>query len=118
MTEDITIYHNPRCSKSRATLELLRAQGYEPHIIEYLKEPPGEKELATILRLLGLKPRELMRRKETEYKQENLADPDLKDKDLIKAMHEHPVLIERPIVLARGKAALGRPPEDVLKILE
>ena len=117
MTDDITIYHNPRCSKSRATLELLRAQGYEPQIINYLKEPPSETELAAILKLLALKPRELMRKKETEYRQENLADPDLKDEDLIRAMHEHPRLIERPIVLARGKATLGRPPEDVLKIL-
>jgi arsenate reductase len=117
MTDDITIYHNPRCSKSRATLELLRAQGHEPHIIEYLREPPSTQELATILRLLGLKPRDLMRKKEAEYRQENLADPGLKDRDLIRAMHEHPRLIERPIVLANGKAALGRPPEDVLKIL-
>jgi arsenate reductase len=117
MTDDITIYHNPRCSKSRATLELLRAQGHEPRIIEYLKEPPGEEELAAILKLLGLKPRDLMRSKEAEYQQENLADPGLKDKDLIRAMHDHPRLIERPIVLANGKAALGRPPEDVLKIL-
>jgi len=117
MTDEITIYHNPRCSKSRATLELLRAQGHEPRIIEYLKDPPGDEELATILRLLGLQPRELMRTKETEYRQENLADPGLKDNDLIRAMHEHPRLIERPIVLANGKAALGRPPEAVLKIL-
>ena len=117
MTDEITIYHNPRCSKSRATLELLRAQGHEPRVIEYLKQPPGEKELATILRLLGLQPRELMRTKEAEYQQENLADQDLTDKDLIRAMHEHPRLIERPIVLANGKAALGRPPEAVLKIL-
>ncbi len=117
MTDDITIYHNPRCSKSRATLELLRAQGYEPHIIDYLKEPPGEKELAAILKLLGLQPRELMRRKETEYRQEDLDNPGLKDRDLIRAMHRHPRLIERPIVLANGKAALGRPPEAVLKIL-
>jgi arsenate reductase len=117
MTDAITLNHNPRCSKSRATLELLRTQGYEPQIIEYLKEPPSETELAAILRLLGLKPRELMRKKEVEYQQEKLADPELKDKDLIRAMHEHPRLIERPIVLARGKAALGRPPEAVLKIL-
>jgi arsenate reductase len=117
MTDEIIIYHNPRCSKSRATLELLRAQGHEPRIIEYLKDPPGDKELATILRLLGFQPRELMRTKEAEYQQENLADPDLTDKDLIRAMHEHPRLIERPIVLANGKAALGRPPEAVLKIL-
>jgi arsenate reductase len=117
MTDAITLYHNPRCSKSRAALELLRAQGHEPHIIEYLKEPPSEKELAAILKLLGLKPRELMRSKEAEYRQKNLADPALKDKDLIRALHEHPRLIERPIVLANGKAALGRPPEAVLKIL-
>ena len=118
MKDDITIYHNPRCSKSRATLELLRENGYAPHIIEYLKTPPSEAELASILERLGMEPRDLMRKKEDEYKEENLAEPGLSRKDLIKAMHAHPRLIERPIVLSNGKAALGRPPESVLKILE
>jgi arsenate reductase len=117
MSNDITIYHNPRCSKSRAALELLREQGCEPHIVEYLKDPPGEAELAEILKLLGMEPRELMRRKEDEYIQAGLDDPGLSHQQLIKALHDHPRLIERPIVLANGKAALGRPPESVLEIL-
>lgn len=117
MSTDITIYHNPRCSKSRAALELLREQGMEPRIVEYLKDPPSETELARILKLLDMEPRELMRRKEEEYERENLDDPGLSRKQLIKALHDHPRLIERPIVLANGRAALGRPPESVLDIL-
>jgi arsenate reductase len=117
MTTDVTIYHNPRCSKSRAALELLRQQGHEPHIVEYLKNPPSEAELAAILKLLGMEPRELMRRKEEEYDREKLDDPELSRKQLIKALHDHPRLIERPIVLANGKAALGRPAESILEIL-
>jgi arsenate reductase len=117
MTTEITIYHNPRCSKSRAALELLREQGYQPQIIEYLKSPPSESELEAILKLLGMEPRELMRHKEEEYDQANLDDTGLTRKELIKALHDHPRLIERPIVLANGKAALGRPPESVLDIL-
>jgi arsenate reductase len=117
MTEKVTIYHNPRCSKSRATLELLRKQGIEPTIVEYLKNPPSQAELSRILDLLGMAPRELMRSKEAEYREQDLGNPALKKKDLVKAMHDTPKLIERPIVLANGKAALGRPPEQVLEIL-
>jgi len=117
MTTGVTIYHNPRCSKSRAALDLLREQGHQPHIVEYLKNTPSEAELTAILKLLGMEPRELMRRKEEEYDRENLDDPGLTRKQLIKALHDHPRLIERPIVLANGKAALGRPPESVLEIL-
>ena len=117
MSNDVTIYHNPRCSKSRAALELLREQGCEPRIVEYLKDPPSEADLAKILKLLDLEPRDLMRRKEEEYDREKLDDPGLSRKQLIKALHDHPHLIERPIVLANGKAALGRPPESVLEIL-
>lgn len=113
----VVIYHNPRCSKSRQTLELLREKGIEPEIVEYLKTPPDVATLAEILGLLGLEPRALMRRKETEYKENDLNDPSLDRDALIKAMVEHPKLIERPIVLANGKAALGRPPEAVLNIL-
>ena len=113
----VTIYHNPRCSKSRQTLELLRSQGLEPNIIEYLKTPPGKSELSGILALLGMGPRELMRQKETAYKANGLDAADLSDGQLIDAMIEHPVLIERPIVLANGKAAIGRPPENVLDII-
>jgi arsenate reductase len=118
MTGEVTIYHNPRCSKSRATLELLREQGIEPNIIEYLKTPPSQAELARILKMLGMEPRELMRSKEAEYRQQGLDNPDLKQKDLVKAMHDTPKLIERPIVVANGRAAIGRPPEEVLEILE
>ena len=117
MTTDVTIYHNPRCSKSRATLELLREHGHQPRIVEYLKNPPSETELAAILKLLGMEPRELMRRKEEDYARANLDDPGLTREELIRALHDHPRLIERPIVLANGKAALGRPPESVVEIL-
>lgn len=113
----VTIYHNPRCSKSRQTLALLRENGVEPTIIEYLQTPPSAAELKTILAQLGLAPRELMRRKEAEYKANGLDNADLGEADLIAAMVAHPKLIERPIVLANGKAALGRPPESVLDIL-
>ena len=110
-----TIYHNPKCSKSRQTLALLEEHGIKPDIIEYLKTPPSAEKLKEILSLLGISPRDLMRKKEDEYKE--LADPELSDEDLIGLMVKHPILIERPIVLANGKAALGRPPELVLEIL-
>ena len=113
----VTIYHNPRCSKSRQTLELLRGRGLEPEIIEYLKNPPDKSAMTEILALLGLTPRELMRKKEAQYSAHNLDSPALSDTQLIDAMIQHPALIERPVVLANGKAALGRPPENVLKIL-
>ncbi len=114
---NVTIYHNPRCSKSRATLALLEQQGIQPHIIKYLEDPPSTATLRSVLRMLGLKPRELMRTKETEYRSLGLDDPALSDEALIQAMHEHPRLIERPIVVAGDKAAIGRPPENVLNIL-
>jgi arsenate reductase len=113
----VTIYHNPRCSKSRQTLQLLRDHGVEPQVIEYLETPPSAAELDRILTLLGLEPRQLMRRKEPEYKDNSLDDPGLDREALVAAMAAHPKLIERPIVLAGGKAALGRPPEAVLDIL-
>ena len=113
----VTIYHNPRCSKSRQTLELLRQQGQEPKIVEYQKNPPNKDELNEILTLLGLEPRELMRKKEEPYKANHLDAPDLSADQLVTAMIEHPILIERPIVLANGKAAIGRPPEKVLEII-
>jgi arsenate reductase len=116
-TMQVVIYHNPRCSKSRQTLQLLQDRGIEPEIIEYLKTPPGKTKLREILKLLGMKPRDLMRSKEAAYREAGLDQDDLSDEQLISAMIEHPVLIERPIVLANGKAALGRPPEQVLEIL-
>ncbi len=113
----VTIYHNPRCSKSRQTLALLQEKGIEPEIIEYLKTPPDADTLKKLLKLLDMQPRDLMRKKEAPYKALSLADESLSDDDLIRAMVENPILIERPIVVANGKAAIGRPPESVLDIL-
>jgi len=113
----ITIYHNPKCSKSRQTLELLKENGITPAVIEYLKTPPTAETLKAILAQLGLAPRDLMRKKEAVYAELKLDDPSLSDDALIDFMIAHPILIERPIVLANGKAALGRPPEQVLDIL-
>ena len=113
----ITIYHNPKCSKSRQTLKLLEEKATEINVIEYLKNPPTVKNLKVILSLLEISPRDLMRKKEAEYKDLGLNNFDLSDEDLIDSMANHPILIERPIVLANGKAAFGRPPENVLKIL-
>lgn len=113
----ITIYHNRKCSKSRQTLELLKENGITPTIIEYLKSPPTAEALKIILDQLGMAPRELMRKKEAVYAENGLDNPSLSDDALIDFMIQHPILIERPIVLANGKAALGRPPEQVLDIL-
>ena len=113
----VTIFHNPRCSKSRATLELLKEQGIEPRIMLYLETPPDADELSQILKLLGREPRELMRKGQSEYKEQNLDRPELSREELISAMVNTPILIERPIVLSNGKAAIGRPPESVLGIL-
>jgi len=111
------IWHNPRCSKSRQTLAVLEERGVRPQIVEYLKTPPSAEEVDRLLGLLGVEPRELMRRKEAEYTENGLDDPALTREQLIAAMVTHPKLIERPVVLHEGRAALGRPPEAVLKIL-
>ena len=113
----VTIYHNPRCSKSRQTLGLLQENNVEPEIIEYLKTPPDVATLEKLLDMLGLEPRELIRKKEKEYKENDLANPELSRDELIAAMVANPKLIERPIVVKGDKAALGRPPELVLDIL-
>ena len=113
----VKIFHNPRCSKSRQTLELLRDRGVEPEIVEYLKQTPSAAELDELLDRLGLEPRELMRKKEAAYREQNLDDPTLERAVLIAAMVATPILIERPIVVAGDKAAVGRPPERVLGIL-
>lgn len=113
----VTIYHNPRCGKSRQTLQLLKERGVEPEVIEYLKTPPNAEELDDILQKLGMQPRELMRKKEAEYKANGLDDAALDRAALIAGMVDHPILIERPIVISNGKAAIGRPPETVLTIL-
>jgi arsenate reductase len=113
----VTIYHNPRCAKSRAALKLLHDHGIEPVIIEYLKTPPSRAELAELVKRLGLTPRELLRTKETEYRQAGLDAPGLPDSAILAAMVKYPILIERPIVASGRKAALGRPPENVLELL-
>lgn len=113
----IKIYHNPRCSKSRETLQLLRDRGIEPEIVEYLKTPPSVEELDAILKKLGMEPRALMRKKEAPYDENDLLDPSLDRQTLIQAMVKFPILIERPIVVNGDKAAIGRPPENVLAIL-
>lgn len=117
MSDRVVIYHNPRCSKSRQTLQLLRDRGIEPEIIDYQQTPPTAADLERILQLLGREPRDLMRTREDEYQSAGLDDTRLSRTELLRALQEHPRLIERPIVLANGKAALGRPPEQVLEIL-
>jgi arsenate reductase len=113
----VRIYHNNRCSKSRGTLELLQARGLKPDVINYLDTPPSVDELKALLRLLGMTPRQLLRTGEAEYKELRLDDPSMGDEAILQAMVAHPKLIERPIVVANGKAAIGRPPEAVLPIL-
>ena len=113
----VTIYHNPRCSKSRQTLQLLEQQGITPHIIQYLQNPPSTETLATVIRTLGITPRDLLRKGELEYQENGLQDRSLTDQQLLEAMVRHPRLMERPIVLANGKARIGRPPECILEIL-
>lgn len=113
----IEIFHNPRCSKSRATLALLQDKGHEPAVRLYLDDPPDPAELRAILRKLGLSARQLIRKGETEYRELGLADESLDEAALISAMTSHPRLIERPIVISGRRAAIGRPPESVLEIL-
>ena len=110
------IYHNPRCSKSRQTLNIIKEKGVEVEIIEYLKVIPSEKELRSIIKLLGIKPEKLLRKGEADYKQ-NFKGKILSDEEWIIAMVQYPKLIERPIVVSDNKAVLGRPPENVLDLL-
>lgn len=111
------LYHNPRCSKSRQTLELLKSHDVEPEIVLYLDTPPNEAELLDVIKMLGITPRELLRKKEQDYKEQNLADEGLNDKAILQAMMQFPRLIERPIYVNNGKAAIGRPPENVLELI-
>ncbi len=113
----VTIYHNPRCSKSRQTLEILKGQNIDVEIIEYLKSSPDTETLKQILTYLNIPARELLRKGESAYKEAGLDDTSLSEDELIAAMVEHPILIERPVVVNDGKAAIGRPPESVLGIL-
>ena len=114
---NVRIYHNPRCSKSRQTLQLLTEQGIDPEIILYLENTPDATEIKELLSMLGISARDLLRKGEEDYKGNNLKDPALGEDELIAAMTRYPKLIERPIVVNNGKAALGRPPENVLDIL-
>lgn len=114
---EITIYHNPRCSKSRQTLQILQDNNITPEIILYLETPPSKSELSTLLAKLGIGARDLLRSSEEAYKLGGLSDKSLSDDQLLSAMIEEPKLIERPIVIAGEKAVLGRPPENVLALL-
>ena len=114
----ISILHNPRCSKSRATLQLLKEHGIQPEIIEYLKNPPTPEQLYSILQRLNHPPRECIRSKEPAYQTHQLNNPALSDAALIQLMCEHPSVIERPIVYNDKKAVIGRPPENILHLLE
>ncbi len=115
--EKITIYHNPRCSKSRQALELLKLRQKNPKVIEYLKNPPSPEELDKVLSLLEMTPRDLLRKNEELYRTLNLSNPQLTDKELLQIMTENPILIERPIVIVNKKAVVARPPEKVLDII-
>ena len=113
----VSIYHNPRCSKSRQTLQLLQENGVEPTVIEYLKTPPTHDELQSIVRKLGGSVKDIIRTKETEYKESGANDPQCSEQQLIEILVSTPKLIERPIVVNGDKAAIGRPPENVLDII-
>lgn len=118
MSADVSrLYHNPRCSKSRGALELLRARGLEPQIVSYLDTPPTVDELRAVLRMLGLPARALLRTGEEAYATLGLQDPSLTEEQLLQAMASHPRLIERPIFIHQGRAVVGRPPEQVLTLL-
>lgn len=114
---DITIYHNPRCSKSRQTLALLQEKGIEPVVVEYLKDTPDAATLKDVIGKLGISPRELLRTKEAEYKEHGLNDTSVSDEAIVGAMIASPKLIERPIVVHGDQARIGRPPEQVLEII-
>ena len=114
---DLTLYHNPRCSKSRGALELLEARGLTPTVVRYLETPLDAAQIKALLKKLGISARQLLRTGEDEYKTLNLADSSLSDAQLIDAMAAHPKLIERPILVAGDRAIIGRPPENVLEIL-
>ena len=113
----VTIYHNPRCSKSRQTLELLQSNNIEPEIVLYLETPPSAADIEALLSKLGISARELLRNGEDAYKENNLKDKSLSDAALIEAMTKFPKLIQRPIVVKGDKAVLGRPPENVLELI-
>ena len=116
--KDIKIYHNPRCSKSRATLALLEENDVNPEIIYYLDNPPDSKALKSLLKKLGLGIRDILRRNEPEFEELGLGDETLSEAIVFDLVIKHPILIERPIVVRGDKAILGRPPENVLQLLD
>ena len=113
----VTVYHNPRCSKSRAAMEYLEENGIETEVVKYMDSPPDANDIKELLSMLGMTPRELMRKHEKVFKDAGLDDPTFTDDELIEAMAQCPSLIERPIVVNNGKAVLARPPETVQDIL-
>jgi arsenate reductase (glutaredoxin) len=113
----VTIYHNPRCSKSRQTLALIEDKGIAPKVVDYLKAPPTVTELKNVLKKLGLRARDIVRKGEARYAELGLKERDVGDDELLALMVANPILIERPIVVSGEKAAIGRPPEAVLDIL-
>lgn len=117
MSSPVRIYHNPGCSKCRLSMQLLEDNEVNPDVVEYLKQPPNASELEEILDLLALEPRELMRKHETPYKTLNLDNYSLSRKELIQAMVDNPILIQRPIVIHGNQAVIGRPPEKILDII-
>ena len=114
---EVIIWHNPRCSKSRAAAQLLEEKGVEAEVVKYLETPPSKEEIKAVLKMLGISARELMRTKEDIYKELGLKDVEEEEK-LIEAMAEHPKLIERPVVIKDGKAAIGRPIEKIIELLD
>lgn len=114
---EVTIWHNPRCSKSRAAAQLLEAKGVEAEVVKYLETPPSKEEIKAVLKMLGISARELMRTKEDIYKELGLKDVEDEEK-LIEAMAEYPKLIERPVVINDGKAAIGRPIEKIIELID
>ena len=117
MSDKVQIFYNPGCSKCRLTMDILNDKGVQTTVVEYLNTPPNTTELNEVLDLLGLDPRELMRKHETPYQENKLDNPDLSREQLIQAMIDNPILIERPIIINGNKATIGRPPERVLDIL-
>ena len=117
MSEKVRIFFNPKCTKCRLTMDILNDKGLDTTVVEYLNTPPSPTELTEVLNLLGIEPRDLMRKHEKPYKENNLDNTNLSREQLIQAMVEHPILIERPIVIKGKKATIGRPPEKVLDIL-
>ncbi|MDC3158719.1 arsenate reductase (glutaredoxin) [bacterium] len=115
---DLTIYHNPRCSKSRETLQIIKDNGIQPTVVEYLKKPLKKFELENISRLLNKRPKEFVRKSEVDFKENNIKNIIENDAELINRMTEFPKIIERPIVISRNKAVIGRPPENVLELLD